>query len=142
VIQGLGPFSVESIPCRPGRYVRIIDEFAHHGFVTMRVDKPGQGDSEGGPTHDMDFETELNGYGQTLMALKGLDFVDPDNVIIFGHSMGGMMGPKASTTPGRTTSIFASLPPRTWPRLGESSAAGQWRAGARPTSSQARRTTP
>jgi pimeloyl-ACP methyl ester carboxylesterase len=93
VIQGLGSFSIESVPGRPGPYVRIIDEFAHHGFVTMRVDKPGQGDSEGGPTRDMDFETELDGYRQTLLALKGLDFVDPDKVIIFGHSMGGVMGP-------------------------------------------------
>jgi dienelactone hydrolase len=93
VIQGLGSFSIESIPDRPGPYARMIDEFAHHGFVTMRVDKPGQGDSEGGPTRDMDFETELDGYRQTLKTLKGFDFVDPENVIMFGHSMGGVMGP-------------------------------------------------
>ena len=93
VIQGLGSFSIESSPGSPGPYARIIDEFARRGFVTMRVDKPGQGDSEGGPTRDMDFETELDGYRQALMALKGLEFVDPDKVIIFGHSMGGVMGP-------------------------------------------------
>jgi uncharacterized protein len=93
VIQGLGSFSIESIPGTPGPYARMIDEFAHHEFVTMRVDKPGQGDSEGGPTRDMDFETELDGYRQTLKALKGFDFVDPENVIVFGHSMGGVMGP-------------------------------------------------
>ncbi len=93
VIQGLGPFSIESSPGSPGPYARIIDEFTRRAFVTMRVDKPGQGDSEGGPTRDMDFETELDGYRQSLMALKGLEFVDPDKVIIFGHSMGGVMGP-------------------------------------------------
>ena len=49
----------------------------------------------------MDFETELDGYRQALMALKGLEFVDPNKVIIFGHSMGGVMGPLLGRDPGQ-----------------------------------------
>jgi pimeloyl-ACP methyl ester carboxylesterase len=93
LIQGLGSSSIETIPGAPGGYSRIIDDFSRRGFVTVRVDKPGQGDSEGGPTPDIDFETELDGYRQTLKALRSFHFVDSENVIIFGHSMGGVMGP-------------------------------------------------
>ncbi|MBV8130434.1 MAG: alpha/beta fold hydrolase, partial [Planctomycetaceae bacterium] len=93
LIQGLGAFSIERVPYRVGLYDRIIDDFARRGYVTIRVDKPGQGDSEGGPTRDIDFETELDGYRQALKFLKSFEFVNADDIIIFGHSMGGIMAP-------------------------------------------------
>jgi len=94
LIQGLGAFSIDyaSGPL-PDSYRAILGDLTRHGFVTLRVDKSGSGDSEGGPTRDHDFETELNGYRQALRSLKGLDFVDPDNILIFGHSMGAVLGP-------------------------------------------------
>src|SRR5262249_25620237 len=67
-----------------------------HGFVTLRVDKPGCGDSEGGPARDVDFETELDGYRQGLKMLKSRGDVDPNAIFIFGHSMGGVMAPLLS----------------------------------------------
>jgi len=93
LIQGLGGFSVENIPGHPTFYPPIYEDFARRGYVTLRVDKPGQGDSEGGPTRDVDFETELDGYRQALKAVVSYDFVDKDRVFIFGHSMGGVMAP-------------------------------------------------
>src|SRR5262249_22707346 len=66
---------------------------ARHGYVTMRVERPGCGDSEGGPLRDVDFDTELDGYKEALRALKRLDFVDADNVFLFGHSQGGIYAP-------------------------------------------------
>jgi uncharacterized protein len=114
LIQGVGSFSFETNPSAPGAYGRMIDDFTRRGFVTMRVDKPGQGDSEGGPTRDIDFETELDGYRQTLKALKTLDFVDRENVIIFGHSMGGVMGPLlAAETPVKGIAVFGTVA-KTW----------------------------
>src|SRR5262245_1422795 len=59
----------------------------------MRVDRPGCGDSEGGPCRDVDFETEIDGYREALRALKQVDFVDSGKVFLFGHSLGGSMGP-------------------------------------------------
>ena len=71
LIQGIGAYSIESTPGGSGVYARIIEDFARRKFVTMRVDKPGQGDSEGGPTRDIDFETELDGYRQALRCSRG-----------------------------------------------------------------------
>lgn len=114
LIQGLGSFSIESIPPNPPIYSKFIEEFARRGYVTLRVDKPGQGDSEGGPTRDVDFETELDGYRQALRALVALDYVDKDNVLIFGHSMGGVMGPLiAVETPVRGIAAYGTVA-KTW----------------------------
>ena len=71
----------------------ILYEFANNGFVTMRIEKPGVGDSEGGPFPELDYTTELDIYRQALKQIKGLPSVDKDNVFIFGHSMGGAFGP-------------------------------------------------
>lgn len=92
LIQGLGNFSLDN-PIGTGAYADIIKPFVDEGWVTVRVDKPGQGDSEGGPTADEDFDAELDCYRQALKAIKKYDFVDPDRIFIFGHSMGGCFGP-------------------------------------------------
>jgi pimeloyl-ACP methyl ester carboxylesterase len=114
LIQGVGSQSIENVPGGTGAYARIIHDFTRRGFVTLRVDKPGQGDSEGGPTRDMDFETELDGYRQGLRAFKGLRSVDPDNVIIFGHSMGGVMGPLlGAEIPVKGIAVFGTIA-KTW----------------------------
>jgi pimeloyl-ACP methyl ester carboxylesterase len=114
LIQGVGSFSIESAPAGAGAYGRIIDEFTRRGFVTMRVDKPGQGDSEGGPTRDIDFETELDGYRQALRALKTSRSVDPNNIIIFGHSMGGVMAPLlAAEVPVKGIAVYGTIA-KTW----------------------------
>lgn len=95
-IQGLGCFSMENL----GLYRPFVEEFTKAGFVTFRVDKPGCGDSEGEPCRDSDFHEVVDGYRQALAALRKLDGVDPDRIYIFGHSMGGIIGPiLASETP-------------------------------------------
>jgi pimeloyl-ACP methyl ester carboxylesterase len=71
----------------------ILFEMANSGFVTMRVEKPGVGDSEGGPFATMDYTTEMDIYRQAIKQLQNTDGVDRDNLFIFGHSMGGSFGP-------------------------------------------------
>jgi len=93
LIQGLGP-SVMDVPLTSaGAYSKIMHAFATDGWVTFRVDKPGVGDSEGGPYESVDFNTEMDIYRQSLKRLKELPYVDPDKIFIFGHSMGGAFGP-------------------------------------------------
>jgi pimeloyl-ACP methyl ester carboxylesterase len=110
-IQGIGCYSVEGLTAtRPAEFQLIANEFTRHGFVTLRVEKPGCGDSEGGPCEDVDFETELDGYRQALKQLKGLDGVDPANVFIFGHSLGGLWAPVvASEEPVKGVAVYGTV---------------------------------
>jgi pimeloyl-ACP methyl ester carboxylesterase len=97
LIQGVGLFSIDN-PIGPlASYRTIADEFTRRGFATLRVDKPGCGDSEGGPARDVDFDTELDGYRQALKMLRAQSDVDVERVFLFGHSMGGVMAPLLAT---------------------------------------------
>jgi uncharacterized protein len=113
-IQGIGLASIDN-PVGPlGSHKIIVDDFARRGFVTLRVDKPGCGDSEGGPARDVDFDTELDGYRQALKMLKARGDVDTDRVFIFGHSMGGVMAPLlAAEGPVRGIIVYGTIA-RTW----------------------------
>jgi pimeloyl-ACP methyl ester carboxylesterase len=92
----------------------ILFEFANSGFVTLRVEKPGVGDSEGGPFADIDYTTELDIYRQTLKQLKETKEVDSGNVFIFGHSMGGAFGPMiAAENPVKGLVVYG-VDARTW----------------------------
>ena len=114
LLQGVGAYSVEFVqPNHP--HAALIDHFARAGFVTMRIEKPGQGDSEGGPTGEVDFDTELAGYVAGLKALKGMDFVDAGNIVLFGHSMGGVMAPlMAAEEPVKGIAVYGTVL-KTWP---------------------------
>jgi pimeloyl-ACP methyl ester carboxylesterase len=110
LIQGLGPQSVDQPLSGAGMYSRIVGEFARRGYVTVRVDKPGVGDSEGGPYADTDFDTELDIYRQALKAARAYDFVDPEQLFLFGHSMGGAFGPiLAAEIPVRGIAVYGTV---------------------------------
>ena len=118
-IQGFSPVSYDYTLATATGDVSTIDgpilnDFANSGFVTLRVEKPGVGDSEGGPFAPMDYTTELDIYRQALKQLKGLDSVDADNVFIFGHSMGGAFGPMiAAENQVKGLAIYGTAT-RTW----------------------------
>lgn len=86
-VQGLGCGSVDNPP--PGHsYLALIASLSRRGFATLRVDKPGVGDSEGGPCPAVDFHGEVRAFRTALASLKGTK-----NVFLFGHSMGGIQAP-------------------------------------------------
>jgi pimeloyl-ACP methyl ester carboxylesterase len=93
LIQGLGPTVMDTPLTGAGAYSKIMYAFATDGYMTLRVDKPGVGDSEGGPYEQVDYLTELDIYRQTLKAAFARQDVDKERVFIFGHSMGGAFGP-------------------------------------------------
>ena len=93
---------------------RIVHAMARAGFVTMRVDKPGLGDSEGPDCSSIDFSTELAGFEAALRQLAAMPSVDPDRIYIFGHSMGGVMAPYLSAAVSVRGSIVYGTLVRTW----------------------------
>ena len=110
LLQGLGPTTIDEPLSGPEPYSRILNEFAESGYVTVRVEKPGIGDSEGGPFADLDFQKELDAYRQALTEVRKYSFVDADKVFIFGHSMGGVFGPIiASEIPIKGIAVYGTV---------------------------------
>ncbi|MFM9873864.1 MAG: serine aminopeptidase domain-containing protein [Fimbriimonadaceae bacterium] len=94
MMQGLGQFSMDySLQGQSGPYIEFVRHFAKKDFVTIRVEKPGMGDAEGGPYVDTDFFTEGDVYLQALRDIKTKPYANADRVFLFGHSMGGTFGP-------------------------------------------------
>jgi pimeloyl-ACP methyl ester carboxylesterase len=92
LIGGIGAYSVDA-PFSTMIYGNVLGPIANAGYVTVRVDKPGQGDSEGPLYKDLGFSEEKDAYLQALRLTKTLPFVDPNRIAIFGHSMGSAFGP-------------------------------------------------
>ncbi|MDZ4683050.1 MAG: PDZ domain-containing protein [Saprospiraceae bacterium] len=92
-IQGIGCYSMDTPFDKLRTETQLINYIARQGFVVMRVDKSGLGDSRGTPCEAIDFFTELEGYRQAFAVLRAAPDVDAANCFIFGHSMGGLMAP-------------------------------------------------
>jgi len=93
IVQGLGCFSMEgSIPGQ-SPYWPFIDRITRHGYAVAYIDKPGTGDSEGGPCPDVDFDGELVAYKAALATFSRYPFIKADEIFLLGHSMGGIMAP-------------------------------------------------
>lgn len=71
------------------KYMDYVDYLARNGFVVFKIDLRGHGDSQGEPggsyySGDYIIDT-LNAYS----ALQNADFVNPEKVGLWGHSMAG-----------------------------------------------------
>jgi pimeloyl-ACP methyl ester carboxylesterase len=97
LVGGIGCYSLDNFPPSHA-YRNILYGLTNQGFVTVRIEKTGMGDSEGAPCNapQSDLRQEVEGYTSGLRALKTYDFVDADKVFIFGHSIGGIAGPLAA----------------------------------------------
>jgi pimeloyl-ACP methyl ester carboxylesterase len=110
LIGGIGSYSVDgefaAVP-----YGSILESFAKNGYATIRIDKPGQGDSEGPDTYtDLTFDVESDAYLQALRFTKQNESIQSDKIVIFGHSMGGCFGPVvASQEPVRGIAVYGTV---------------------------------
>jgi uncharacterized protein len=78
-------------------YKRIIDAYVEAGYVTLRIEKSGLGDSWNTPEcESTDLMDDIESFEQGLRKLKSLPYVDPSRIIIYGHSMGGVVAPAIS----------------------------------------------
>jgi fermentation-respiration switch protein FrsA (DUF1100 family) len=71
------------------RYVAYVDALAQAGFVVFKIDLRGFGESEGEPTgayFSPDYSIDAIA---ALKSLQALDYVDPEGIGLWGHSMAG-----------------------------------------------------
>jgi dienelactone hydrolase len=109
LIGGIGAYSVDA-PFANAPYGNVLGPIANAGYVTVRIDKPGQGDSEGPAYKNLSFKVEQDAYLQALRLTKTLPYVDAKRIAIFGHSMGGCFGPLvASQEPVKALIVNGTL---------------------------------
>jgi dienelactone hydrolase len=91
---------------------------AARGYVTLRVEKSGVGDSRGPACDAIGYIQELDGYRAALSALKQHPSVDLDRVFLLGISLGGVFAPiLANESPVRGIIVYGTLaaPPSPYP---------------------------
>ena len=95
-IPGYTCSSIDDLPTYHP-YKRIVDAYVDAGYVTLRVEKSGLGDSKNTPPcESCDLLDEIENFEVGLKKLKSLPYVDANQIIIVGHSMGGIVAPAIS----------------------------------------------
>lgn len=93
LIGGLGCYSLADLkPDDP--MLQLLSGLTQRGYVTMRVDKNGEGKSQGPPCDSPQSDLQL-AVKRSLAGLKALaaaDFVDRDKIFILAHSIGPLEG--------------------------------------------------
>jgi pimeloyl-ACP methyl ester carboxylesterase len=89
---------------------RLIDE---SGYATVRMDKPGVGESQGNCAN-ADLQSEMTGWQAAFDSMSKYDFIDLDRVFVVGLSNGGGFSPLVAR--GRPVRGFVSCSSwgRTW----------------------------
>jgi alpha-beta hydrolase superfamily lysophospholipase len=78
--------------CQPPHYLFVLlaDALAEQGIVSLRIDLPGRGDSEG-TTLDMTPQADLAAAARGMAALAAQPGVDSGRVALLGISWGGLL---------------------------------------------------
>jgi len=93
-VNGIGCYTQESSDLSSND-AKLLYGLTRAGFVTMRVEKSGMGDSEGPPcaSSAVDLSAERRGYVAGLKELMQYPFVDVDKIFLVGISIGGVQAP-------------------------------------------------
>jgi uncharacterized protein len=116
LMGGLGCYSLDGALNESRGYGAILSGLAKKGFVTMRVEKTGEGDSEGPACTDLQATAELEatGYVAGLAALRGYEFVDPEKIFVFAHSLGPLIASLALPGQNLRGVVAAETIGRSW----------------------------
>lgn len=90
--------------------------WADAGFVTLRVDPAGVGES-GGPAYDeASLDDDVEGHRASLAWLAALPFVAGERVFVLGHSLGGALAPllAGAGAPAPCGILVYGAPSRRW----------------------------
>ncbi len=63
------------------------------GYALIRVDRAGEGGSEGPGCDRLDYDTEVRHYREALDQLASHDWIDPDRIVVYGSSLGSTTAP-------------------------------------------------
>jgi alpha-beta hydrolase superfamily lysophospholipase len=88
-LQGIACESVD----HDGAFAGAIAEWTQAGHDTLRFDKRGVGDSEGGPCPTTDFTTELRDARAVVAHARDQAAARGVPLVLFGHSVGGIIAP-------------------------------------------------
>jgi pimeloyl-ACP methyl ester carboxylesterase len=89
---------------------RLIDR---SGYATLRMDKPGVGESQG-ICAQADFQSEMSGWQTAFASMSKYDFMDRDRVFVVGLSNGGGFSPLVSRDHPVRGFVSAGSWGRTW----------------------------
>jgi alpha-beta hydrolase superfamily lysophospholipase len=99
IIGGIGCYSVDVAADPEDAYLRLAHDLSARGFVVMRLEKSGVGDSQGPPCATVDLTTEMRSYALALVALTHHPLVDSAHVYLVGHSIGSAIAPRLAASP-------------------------------------------
>jgi len=85
--------SCGSIAFRPGRDSEVRQLALRSGLVMIRVERAGDGDSEGPGCAKLDFDTEVRHYREAFDQVSRHPWVDGRRIVIFGSSLGSTTAP-------------------------------------------------
>lgn len=126
LIGGIGCFSVNVAGNPNDPYMNLTHDLTRKGFVTMRLEKSGVGDSQGPPCESVDFVTESASYEAALQALAANPAVDPLKIYLIGHSIGTIIAPRLAERHPVAGLIVADGVGRDWYEYELLNSRGQW----------------
>jgi uncharacterized protein len=115
LIGGIGCYSIDAGNRPQDAYMRLTHDLARAGFVTMRLEESGVGDSQGAPCSKVDFDAEVRGYAAALNALQHDPQVNPARVYLLGHSIGTIIAPRLASGNRVAGVIVVEAVGRDWP---------------------------
>lgn len=127
-VQGFDCSSIEYPLADPNLNRELVYRLTRAGFAVMRSEKSGVGDSTGTPCRDVGFKDEVSLFTSALRKLKSYDFVDTENVFLFGHSAGGWVAPLvAAAEPVKGIVVYGTVVRPFAEYLVENSRRSSWR---------------
>lgn len=93
LIPGYGCGSIENYHL--GYNGTLMNEWLKNGYAVVTIEKSGLGDSYNcPPCTEVDLVTDIESFNAGYTYMENLDFVDKENLYIWGHSMGGVIAPE------------------------------------------------
>lgn len=93
MVTGNGPHTRDQMISKSPMFEMLGDFFAQRGLAVMRTDARGYGESSGPDNYELYTTADrVEDNRAALNFLKRRELIDPEQIILFGHSEGAMIG--------------------------------------------------